>query len=334
MQAGQQVINIDVDCYPQALPNDGQSEAEIAVTVTDDGQPLADREVTAEITGGDGLLFLNRVTTDGDGVAVFPYRAGFMPEKGQLTFRVADAGADAKLAIPLAPVAYLDVKLVTPAEYLAYLGRQVSAAPIYRMQADVFPEQLAADGGSMSTIWVNLSHVDGSAAAGVPLTADIISGEGSLESLEEITDEDGNIELHFIAGLTPGTATVQVTEPSTGLTTAVDILLVEAGPARVKLLYTDPRSAGMEREGAILPADGSTGLPVIAEVTDLMGIPLAGVKLELSILDPGSGWLEVLDPVSDIEGRVKFTYHAGSVTGKVRLRAFIAGGLDYGQPGL
>ena len=41
------------------------------------------------------------------------------------------------------------------------------------------------------------------------------------------------------------------------------------------------------------------------------------------------GWLEVLDPVSDAEGRVEFTYHAGTATGSVRLRSYVAGGLEF-----
>lgn len=322
-----------VDCYPQALPNDGRSEAEISVVLTDGEQPLADTVVRAEIVDGDGILFREEVATDSDGVAVFPYRAGLMPTCGELAFSVPDTEASASLSIPLAPVSYLDVTLVTPEEYLAHLARQASAAPIYTLKADVFPDQLAADGGSLSSIWVELRHTDGSAAPGVPLLAELISGEGSLEQAEVVTDTDGGAELYYIAGLTPGTVTVQVMEPSTGLTTAVDILLVEAGPARVQLLYVDPLAATLARDGALLPADGISGLPIVVEVTDLTGIPLSGVELELSVLDETNGWIEVLDPVTDIAGRVEFIYHAGTATGQVRLRAFIAGGLSYGEPG-
>jgi len=329
LNAAEQAINLAVDSYPQALPNDGQSEAEISVTVTNGEEPLPNQTVRAEIVGGDGMLFISEATTNSDGVALFPYRAGLMPEKGQLNFSLVESDVDASLAIPLAPVTYMDVTLVTPEEYLAYLKRQAAAAPIYKLRADVFPDQLAADGGSMSTVWINLSHVDGKPAGGVPLLAEIISGEGSLETTDLITDIDGNTELHYIAGYTPGTVTIQISEPSTGLVSAADILLVEAGPARVQLFYTDPLTNTIAQEGAILPADGSTGLPMVAEVTDLRGIPLAGIELELSVLDTGNGWLEVLDPVSDIEGRVEFTYHAGTRPDRVRLRAFIADGMDY-----
>lgn len=326
-------VNMDVDCYPQALPNDGRSEAEISVVLTDGEQPLADTVVRAEIVDGDGILFREEVATDADGVAVFPYRAGFMPCSGELAFSVPDTEAVASLSIPLAPVSYLDVTLVTPEEYLAHLARQASAAPIYTLQADVFPDQLAADGGSLSSIWVELRHTDGKAAPGVPLIAEVISGEGSLERADVVTDAEGAAELCFVAGFTPGTATVQVMEPSTGLTTVVDILLVETGPARVQLLYVEPLNSVVARDGAILPADGISGLAAVAEVTDLSGIPLSGVELDLAVLDETNGWIEVLDPVSDIAGRVEFIYHAGTSTGQVRLRAFIAGGLSFGEPG-
>lgn len=325
-------VNIDVDCYPQALPNDGRSEAEISVVLTDGDEPLPDVVVRAEIVDGDGILFLEEIRTDIDGVAVFPYRAGFMPERGQLSFSVPDTEASASLSIPLAPVSYLDVLLVTPEEYLAHLKRQAAAAPIYTLRASVFPDQLAADGGSLAAISIGLNHVDGSPAAGVPLLAEVISGEGSLEQSELVTDLDGAAEVYFIADLVPGTVSVMILEPSTGLTTVVDILLVEAGPARVQLRYIEPLGATLARDGAIMPADGLSGLPVVAEVTDLNGIPLAGVELDLSVLDETNGWIEVLDPVSDIAGHVEFIYHAGTSTGLVRLRAFIAGGLDFGPP--
>lgn len=323
----EQKINIAADCYPQALPNDGISQAEISVSVTDGENPVSDQVVRAEVVSGDGLLVLQEVTTDSDGIAKFPYRAGLMPEKCEVTFSLIESEVSTSVSIPLAPVAYLDVTLVTPEEYQAYLGRQVAAAPIYTMRTEVFPDQLAADGGSMAALWLNLNHVDGSAAAGVPLTAQVISGEGSLDQAQVITDSDGHAELSFTAGFTPGTATVQIIEPSTGLAAAVDILLVEAGPARVQLYYGDPLTISTPREGAIMPADGIAELPLIAEVTDLMGVPLAGIELDISVLDTGNGWVEMIDPVSDIEGRVEFVYRAGTNTGPVRLRAFIADGL-------
>ena len=323
----EQKINIAVDCYPQALPNDGISEAEISVQVTDGENPVMDQVVRAEVVSGDGLLVMQEVRTDSDGVAKFPYRAGLMPEKSEVAFSLVESELSTSVSIPLAPVAYLDVTLVTPEEYQAYLGRQASAAPIYTMQTEVFPDQLAADGGSISAIWINLNHVDGSAAAGVPLTTQVISGEGSLDTEQVITDAEGHAEVQFIAGFTPGTATVQIIEPSTGLASAVDILLIESGPARVQLYYGDPMTINTPREGAIMPADGISELPLIAEVTDLMGVPLAGIELDISVLDTANGWVDMIDPVSDIEGRVEFVYRVGTTTGPVRLRAFIANGL-------
>ena len=72
-------IHLAVECYPQALPNDGLSEAEISVTLLADGEPVADRAVVAEVSLGDGMLLYDEVTTGADGTAVFPYRAGRAP---------------------------------------------------------------------------------------------------------------------------------------------------------------------------------------------------------------------------------------------------------------
>jgi hypothetical protein len=324
-----QVINIAVDCYPQALPNDGASEAEISVVVSADGEPVENQVVVAEVKSGDGLLIYRKVTTDADGIATFPYRAGYMPETAEVAVHIPEVDSTASVSIPLAPVTYMDVLLVTPEEYQAYLARQVSAAPIYQLSISVFPDQLAADGGSMSSLTAQLTHTDGTPAAGVPLTAQIISGEGSLELPDVATDADGLWDFYFVAGFEPGTATIQVLEPSTGLVEASDILLVKAGPARVRILYANPLSGSLENDGAIMPADGISGLPMAAEVTDLAGIPLSGVELAIELLDNGSGWVDVLDPVTDIQGQVSFTYYAGTITGPVRLRTFISSGLAY-----
>ena len=322
-------IHISVDCYPQALPNDGRSQAEISVTLLNGDTPMPEGTIRAEIINGDGTLTFQELKTNDEGVAVFPFRSGLMSEAAKVSFSLVDQeDVQASLNIPLAPVTYLDVLLVEPAEYEAYLSRQASAAPIYVLTTEVFPDQLAADGGSLALITAHLDHVNGSVAAGVPLIAEIISGEGSLDMEQVATDSNGDFDLHFIAGYTPGTVSIAVTEPSTGLITTVDILLVEAGPARVQLFYLDPIANGMQLEGAILPADGVTGLPMTAVVTDLAGIPLAGIELDVSILEDGNGWLELIDPVSDISGEVKFIYHAGTGVGPVRLRAYVANGMN------
>lgn len=319
--------SMEARSYPQALPNDGFSEATISVQLLSDGQPVAERIVQAEVAKGDGFLGYSEAVTNTDGVAMFNYRAGLMPEPGVVKVHAPGAGLEAMVKIPLAPVTYLDVNLVTPEEYAAHRERQVSAAPIYTLDISAFPLQLAADGGSLSTVTATLKQTTGEPAAGVPLTAEIISGEGALDVEQVATDKLGNFTFYFTPGFLPGTATIRVMEPSTGLVAAVDIVLVEAGPARVQLYYFDPFAALKSREGALLPADGSTGLEMVAEITDLTGIPLSGVELKLEVMDQPNGWVECLDPVSDASGEVEFTYHAGSMTGPVRLRAYIADGL-------
>jgi hypothetical protein len=318
---------LEARSYPQALPNDGYSEATISVKLLSEGKPVSERVVVAEVAKGDGFLGYSETVTNTDGIAKFNYRAGLMPEAGVVKVHSPETGLETLVKIPLAPVTYLDVSLVTPAEYAAHHQRQASAAPIYTLSVDAFPLQLAADGGSLSTITATLKHTDGKPAAGVPLLAEIVSGEGDLDLEQKATDKQGRFSFYFTPGFMPGTATVRVIEPSTGLVSAVDILLVETGPARVQLFYIDPYASLKSREGALLPADGVTGLEMVAEVTDLAGIPLSGVELKLEVLDQPNGWLECLDPVSDASGEVQFTYHAGSITGPVRLRAYVATGL-------
>jgi 5-hydroxyisourate hydrolase-like protein (transthyretin family) len=322
-------LELSADCYPQALPNDGRSQAMISITALAEGQPAAGEVIRAEITRGDGSLEFVEAVTDEDGVAQFPMRAGMMPEPTEIRFFGGTETSATTVAVPLAPITYLDVQLVTPEEYAKHRARQASAAPIYQLRLSTFPEQLAADGGSLATVHATLIHTaTGKPAPGVPLTAEIISGEGSLSFNEKMaTDSNGEFSFYFVAGMTPGTASIAVIEPSTGLTVATDILLVEAGPARVELLYLDPFSGTASLEGALLPADGMTALPLTARITDLSGMPLSGVELRLEIMNDAGGWVELLDPFSDVSGEINANYYAGTVTGKVRLRAYICSGI-------
>jgi hypothetical protein len=320
-----------VKSHPQALPNDGRSEAVIEVAVTAAAQPVAGEVVKAKIDGGGGFLLTTQATTDAQGIAKFQYRAGLMPEAGRINFTMDTVqAAQSVIEIPLAPVAYIDVELLAPEAYQAHKKRQASAAPIYKLEVGGFPEQLACDGGSLCSLSARLTTVEGKAAPGVPLKVEVASGEGSLQLDKTTTDSSGKITFYFTAGYTPGTVTLRVTEPSTGLTAAYNIVLVKAGPARIELCYMDPLFPSMAHEGALLPADGVTGMPMVAKVTDLLGLPLAGAEVKVELLDSHDGWLEVLDPVSDAQGLVEFTYYSGGQPGKVRLRAYVAGGMKLG----
>ena len=177
-------------------------------------------------------------------------------------------------------------------------------------------------------ITAQLKTAGGKPAPGVPLTAKIMSGDGDLAIDQVATDALGEYKLYYIAGFTPGTVTIAVIEPSTGLTVSTDIVLVEAGPVRIELMYLDPFSPELLHEGAILPADGMTALPMLARVTDLNGLPVPGIELRVELVDSVSGWIELLDPVSDVAGEVDLNYYAGTTTGKVRLRAYAVDGMD------
>ncbi len=320
-------IELVCESYPEALPNDGRSESLISVHMLRDGKPLAGVELEAQITAGDGMLRQRTATTDDKGVASFLYQAGIMPRPGELSISTRDKSSTAELKLPLAPVSYLDVEVISPEEYAKLRARQTAAAPIYKLELSGFPEQLAADGGSQSVLTATLSFPDGKPAAGVPLKAEILSGDGSLRQECQLTDAQGRVQIYFTAGRTVGTATIRVFELSTGLAAALNVTLVEDAGVRIELMYQDPQTRSEAREGAVLPADGVTGLPLVARVTDLNGQPLHGVELKVEILDDGAGRVELPRPASDGSGRVEFTFYPGMRTGQIRLRAFAAQGL-------
>lgn len=328
-------LRLTADSYPEALPNDGRSEATISVQLTGtDGLPLSGVKVAAHVDKGDGYIARQDAVTNESGSASFIYRAGLAPVAGEVSVTAIESGVAASIAIPLAPVSYLDVTLLTPAEYERYRQRQVAAAPIYKLSANVFPDQLAADGGSLGMISATLTMADGKPAPGVPLQAELLSGDASVTPKEKATDPHGRMSFYFVAGRVPGTATVRIVEPSTGLAAAVDVLLVQAGPCRIELSYLDPLRSAFAREGAVLPADGITSLPIVARVTDLAGIPLSGVELRIECLEAEGGWIELFDPVSDAAGEVEFAYCTGTTTGRARIRAYAADGLTPGaRPG-
>jgi hypothetical protein len=207
-----------------------------------------------------------------------------------------------------------------------------AASAVYKLELSAFPQQLAADGGSMTTITCQLRNTaSGKPAAGVALTAQLVSGDGTVVHDGKVTDAQGRFYIDFLAGSTPGTAVIRVIEPSSGLSQNIDVTLVKAGPARIKLTYGDGAAGGViaTREGTFLPTDGASSLPLIAEVTDLAGIPLSGVELKIEILgDATNGRIEVLDEVSDAQGEVEFEYFSGNQPGRVRIRAYAAKGLE------
>jgi hypothetical protein len=245
-----------------------------------------------------------------------------------ISFSTPDSKVSTELKLPLAPVSYLDVQVVTAEEYKKIKARQVSAAPIYTLELSGFPTQLAADGGSLSMLTATLKHTGtGKPAAGVALQADLLSGDGSVSLQEQVTNAQGQLRIYYTAGRVVGTTTIRVVEPSTGLAATLDLRLVEPAGARVELVYKDPVTRSESREGALLPADGLTGLPVVARITDLNGLPLRGVELRVEVLDNGDGRVEMVEAVSDCNGQVQFNCIAGLRTGKLRLRAYAAAGL-------
>jgi hypothetical protein len=292
------------DAYPEALPNDGRSESTISVQLTGEGgQPLAGVKVAAHVDKGDGYIPRQDAVTDELGSATFTYRVGITPVSSEISVVAVESGIETHVAIPIAPVSYLDISLLDPQEYQKYRDRQTSAAPIYKLDLNVFPDQLAADGGSLAIINATLRMADGKPAPGVPLMAEMLSGDAMVSGKEKATDSSGRMSFYFVAGRVPGTATENI-EPSTGLVAAVDVQLVESGPCRIELSYLDPLRSSLSREGAVMPADGITSLPIVAQVTDLFGLPMPGIELRIEALEGQEGWVQVLDPVSDAAGEV------------------------------
>ncbi|MEP0815180.1 MAG: Ig-like domain-containing protein [bacterium] len=314
------------DVRPAMLPADGKTEATIVLKLTDaNGAPLAGRRVSFYLEDGYGRLTTTFPNTDDKGTAEALYVAGRTAKTAVVRATDEISGKSARIAIPTSISAQIQLELVEPSRFISTWIKRQTATQLYTMDVEIFPERLVADGFSTSRITVRLYNLDGTYASGVPIVIRMISGDGELIRDRQTTDTNGVLEAFYRAGERPGTTIIEVTEPVTGLTQTVEIPILEAGPAKIKLYFSN-RDGRLFEEAAKLPADGITSITIVAQVLNLVDTPVPNVDVMFSLAEE-LGAIEVLESTTDPEGKVYATFKPGTQTGIETITAFLVSSL-------
>jgi hypothetical protein len=315
-------VDFDVKVDPPMLPADGKTEAEIRVVLTDTkGDPLVGHQVGFSLEEGYGRLTPTFPITDDDGVAEAVYVSGHVAASALIRVEDNESGEFKYVEIPTSITASISLELVEPSRFISSFIKKQTATQFYTMSLEVFPDKLVADSFSTSRITVTLLKLDGSYAAGVPLEFKLLSGNGEIIRDRTTTDQFGILEAFYRAGDKPGTAIIEALEPTTGLSKTVEVLVFEAGPAKIKLFFSD-QTGKLFEESAKIPADGISTITVVAQVLNLVDMPVPGVDVKFAVAED-LGIIELLDTKSDPQGNVYATFRAGTQTGLETITAYL-----------
>ncbi len=315
-------IDFSVSISPEMLPADGKTAALVRAKVTDkSGAPLQKREIAFYLESGYGRLTPHSPLTDQSGYAEAEYVAGHVAATAVVRITDQATGEFTRIEIPTSISASISLELVSPARFISSFIKRQTATQLYTMEIDVFPDKLVADGFSTSRITVTLFTLDGMPAGGIPLLMRKVSGGGELLIEKTTTDASGNLEFFYKSGDQPGTTIIEVMEPVTGLAKILEIPVLEAGPAKIKLFFSD-KEGKLYEEAAKLPADGVATITVIAQVLNLVEMPVPDVSVQFSLSEE-LGVLETAVAKADAEGKVYATFKAGTQTGMETITAFL-----------
>jgi len=315
-------VQFNVVVTPSMLPADGKTEAEIIVTLRDkSGNPLGGRTIDFSLVEGYGRLSPTFPVTDDDGIAEAVYVAGRVAATAVVRILDEESRESATVEIPTSISAQISLELVEPSRFISSFIKRQIATQLYTMSVDIFPDKIVADSFSTSRITVTLLNLDGTPAAGVPIEFRVLSGDGEIIKKRNVTDAMGVIEVFYRAGEMPGTAMIEVKEPVTGLAQVAEIMVYEAGPAKIKLFFAD-KSGALFEDTAQLPADGVSTITVVAQVLNLVDMPVPDVVVYFSLSEE-LGIIESLEAKTDPSGNVRATFKAGTQTGIETITAFL-----------
>ncbi len=315
-------LGVIVECDYATVPADSETEATITATLADaDGAPVAGRRLALLLLEGDGRLIPEEPITDADGGASFIYRAGRLAITNRLELLDVNTGERLEFTLQTSLTAEVTVDLVSPSVYESRVASAMARPDVFDLTLTAFPEALPADEVSTSRLTAHLTYKDGSPAAGIPVDFQIASGSGSVTQEQELTDRDGYITAFYRVSNRIGTVVIEAVELTTGERASVEITVVEAGPAKLKLWLEDD-AGGYFEERAVLPADGIASFVVVAQVLSLVDTPIAGATVHFKLADR-LGFLEVLEEETDGNGCVHAIYTAGTFTGTERIIAYL-----------
>jgi 5-hydroxyisourate hydrolase-like protein (transthyretin family) len=315
-------LTAKVDSTYACVPADKTTEATLTVHLSDDtGSPVNGRMLAMLFVTGDGRLMPEQPVTDEKGNATFTYRAGRLAITNHIQLLDVTNGATSEVVLPTSLCAQVKVELIDPVAFARRQSAAMMRPDLFELSIKAYPEALPADGVSSSRLTAQLIFKNGKPAAGFPITFNVVSGDGSVSQEQKLTDASGYITAFYHVGETVGVARIEAVEMTTGKRASVEILVVEAGPAKLKLWLVDATGKCIE-EKASMAADGASTLTVIAQVLSLVDTPIAGAKVQF-VLKDNLGIMEVVDAVSNGNGEVRAIFTAGTVVGEEIITAYL-----------
>ncbi len=267
--------SITLEALPAQVPATGTHTASLKATVVDAlGRPLNGVPVTFETDLG---TVAPATANTSEGVATAALRGTTV---GTATVTASADGLSATTT----------VVFTAPTE-------------VHSVTVTAQPTTLPADGTSTATVVITVRDASGKEVT-TPTAVELSASTGSIPATATTTN--GQVEVVYRAGTTPGTATI--TAMAGGVTGQVEITLVSpTAPARVTVVV----------EPATLPADGISTAAVTVEVLTVGGTPVPdGTKVQLSA---SGGTIAASGTTTG--GRFTTTYTAGTTPGTVLVAA-------------
>lgn len=314
-------LDAAVDSTYACVPADSATEAKLTIRLTEKGTAVSGRMLALLFVEGDGRLIPEQPVTDKNGTAFFTYRAGRLAITNCFQLLDVSNGATMEIVLPTSLCAQVKIELVEP---VLFAQRQASAfarPEMFDLTLKAFPEALPADEVSTSRLTAVLAYKDGRPAAGFPISFNMISGDGTISQEQKVTDAQGYLTAFYRAGKAVGVARIEAIELTTGKRALVEIQIVEAGPAKLKLWLVDAAGSVVE-ERAVMPADGSSTLVCVAQVLSLADTPIANAKVQFTLKN-NMGRLELVQVATDGNGEVRAIFTASTITGEETITAYL-----------
>lgn len=307
------------------MPADAGTRTRIKLTAKDaNGNPLKGRNLkltlatTDEYTGlvgagdfgtqvGASVETRWKGATDAWGEVEFDYVSGFAAKTVILQAKDLDSGGVSVDYITTFKEASIDIAMTAPRS-LAAARRGMQ----YMIKVEASRTQLTADGKSRSVIRGTVTDPSGKPVPGDTVTFALSSPNGTLRTIQGVTDAAGIATAEYIAGKKIGIVVVSATDTVRNVSGNVSILLLADAPAKI-ILKARPES---------LPADGNSKADIQVKVTDVNDNPNKDTKVEFK-LTQGIGKLDYNDRVTDTFGDALNRFTAGTTPGIATILATV-----------
>ncbi len=192
------------------------------------------------------------------------------------------------------------------------------------------PEIVNADARSNASVMARVTDANGRPLPGRAVEFRRTAGGGSLMARAPVTDDRGQAEAAYLAGVTAETATFEAVDRATGargwgyvrlrLQSSIAITLLDSGAQNMALPASERLSLTLQAFPRRLPCDGVSTANLVVMVTDGRGLPKPGVMVSFDTAGD-NGRVLASHPVTDITGRADAVYVAGRRPGDATIVA-------------